>query len=66
MKTDKKDLSVLTPRELDVFQCIMRGFNNRRISENLGITYFTSKLVAGRVIKKLSCHSKNEVMAKFK
>lgn len=62
----KKDTSVLTPREKEAFDLIMNGKQNREISEDMGITYLTAKLVAGRVVTKLGCHSKNEVMAKFR
>lgn len=62
----RKDTAVLTPREKEAFDLIMKGKQNREISQVMGITYLTAKLVAGRVVTKLNCHSKNEVMAKFR
>jgi DNA-binding NarL/FixJ family response regulator len=56
----------LTPRQEEVFYLILKGMNNKQIGEKLGISYFTAKCIAGAVMKKLECHSKNEIMFKFK
>lgn len=61
---DKK-LQSLTPRQEDVFNLILKGKNNRQISESLGITQGTAKLQSNAVLKKLGCHSKNEVLYKY-
>lgn len=63
-RTTKKD-SVLTPRQEQIFKCILKGMNNRQIAEELEITYFTAKLMSSMTLKKLNCASKNEAMAKF-
>jgi DNA-binding NarL/FixJ family response regulator len=55
----------LTPREEQVFTLILKGKNNVEISDELGVAYNTGKLFACRVLKKLGCNSKNELMAKY-
>lgn len=64
-KTTKKDPKALTPRQEDILECILRGMNNREISNKLKITYYTAKLMSSMTLKKLGVASKNEAMAKF-
>lgn len=61
----KKNKQKLTPRQEDVFNLILKGMNNIQIGHKLGITTGTAKLMSHEVLKKLGCHSKNELMAKF-
>lgn len=61
---DKK-LQTLTPRQEEVFQLILKGMNNIEIGRKLGITRGTAKLQSNTVLKKLGCHSKNEVLYKY-
>jgi DNA-binding NarL/FixJ family response regulator len=61
----KNDKYKLTPRQEDVFNLILKGMNNIQIGRKLGITAGTAKLLSHQIMKKLGCHSKNEVMAKF-
>lgn len=61
---DKK-LQTLTPRQEEVFQLILKGMNNIEIGRKLGITAGTAKLQSNTVLKKLGCHSKNEILYKY-
>lgn len=61
---DKK-MQTLTPRQEEVFQLILKGMNNIEIGRKLGITTGTAKLQSNTVLKKLGCHSKNEVLYKY-
>ena len=60
-----KDTLKLTPRQQEVFDLILKGLNNKQISQKLGITYGTAKVMANTVLKKTKCSSKNILMAKF-
>lgn len=63
MKNNK--LQTLTPRQEDVFELILKGMNNIQIGQKLGITTGTAKFQSNMILKKLGCHSKNEVLAKY-
>ena len=60
-----KKIQTLTPRQQDVFDLILEGKNNIQIGQKLGITTGTAKLQSNTVLKKLGCHSKNEVLYKY-
>ena len=62
---NEKKLQTLTPRQEEVFQLILKGMNNIEIGRKLGITTGTAKLQSNTVLKKLGCHSKNEVLYKY-
>lgn len=55
----------MTPREVEVFELILNGFDNRGIAEEMGISYSTAKVHSCRILKKLNVNSKNQVMAKY-
>ena len=55
----------LTPRQGEVFLCILKGMNNQEISDSLQISYNTAKLMANTVLKKLKQPSKNHLMAQY-
>ena len=61
---DKK-LQTLTPRQEEVFHLILKGMNNIELGRKLGITTGTAKLQSNTVLKKMGCHSKNEVLYKY-
>lgn len=63
MKKDK--LQTLTPRQKEVFECILKGMNNKQIAQKLRITYGTAKLMSNTVLKKLNCASKLILVATY-
>lgn len=52
----------LTPREIEITTCIMRGFNNREIAQRLGITTSTLRTHIKRIYRKMGSHSKPNLM----
>ena len=50
---DSRDISRLSPREVDVLYCIANGMSNRQISEHLKISDGTVKVHVKHVLKKL-------------
>ncbi|MEV4418375.1 LuxR C-terminal-related transcriptional regulator [Patulibacter sp. NPDC049589] len=44
---------ILTPRELEVLDCVVRGLGNREISHDLYITRATAKTHVSRILRKL-------------
>ena len=50
---DSRDISRLSPREVDVLYCIANGMSNRQISEYLKISDGTVKVHVKHVLKKL-------------
>ena len=51
---------VLTPRELDVLRDITKGWSNKIIARDLGITDGTVKLHVKSILRKLNVHSRVE------
>jgi FixJ family two-component response regulator len=55
-------LERLTPRELEVFNLIAAGLQNREIAGNLGISPRTVEVYKARVMEKLQCRNLAEVV----
>ena len=55
-------LDGLTPRERDVLLPLVRGYNNREIAEQLGISVKTVDLYRGRVMKRMQAQSLPELV----
>lgn len=53
MADDSRDISRLSPREVDVLYCIANGMSNRQISEHLKISDGTVKVHVKHVLKSL-------------
>jgi len=52
----------LTPREYEVAMLLARGFSNRKIARELGLTTGTVKLHMHKVLQKLDVKSRSEAM----
>ena len=52
----------LTERELEVARLICRGFTNREIGEQLGISRNTVKTHAAHVRQKLNCRNNIQIL----
>ncbi len=55
---DQDALDILTPRERQVLQLIVRGYNNRQIAEQLHISIKTVETHRGNMMKKLDVHDR--------
>ncbi len=55
-------LDGLTPRERDVLLPLVRGYSNREIAEQLGISVKTVDLYRGRVMKRMQAQSLPELV----
>ncbi len=57
---DTRDISVLSPREVEVLTCISAGMSNRQIADRLTISDGTVKVHVKHVLKKLSFSTRVE------
>lgn len=57
-----KKESLLTERENDVLQCLVKGMNNKEIAQNLYISDKTVKIHVSNIFKKLEVKSRSQVV----
>lgn len=57
---ESRDIGRLSPREVEVLQCIAEGMSNRQISDRLGISDGTVKVHVKHVLKKLDFSTRVE------
>jgi DNA-binding NarL/FixJ family response regulator len=57
-RPDSGRLSLLTPRELEVADCIVKGYANKEIASKLGITLRTVKSHLHSIFEKLDLHDR--------
>lgn len=62
-ETSGLDLSVLTSREMEILEFIMKGHKYSEIAKQLGITLNTVKVHARNIFEKLHVSSRSELMA---
>jgi FixJ family two-component response regulator len=55
-------LAALTPREFDVFKCVIAGMLNKQIASQFGTTEGTIKVHRGRVMEKMGATSVVELV----
>jgi two-component system, NarL family, response regulator NreC len=53
---------LLTPRELDVLHCIVQGYTNRQIAEELSLSVRTVEGYRANMTEKLGLHSRAELV----
>jgi len=53
---------ILTPRELDVLNCIVQGYTNRQIAEELSLSIRTVEGYRANMTEKLGLHSRAELV----
>lgn len=53
----------LTPRELQVLECLSLGLSNKEIAERLGVSVHTVKFHVNSILGKLSATSRTEAVA---
>ena len=61
----KKNYALLTPREKEVSALLVKGFLNKEIAEQLGISKATIKVHKARVIEKMQVTSMQELVKKY-
>jgi DNA-binding CsgD family transcriptional regulator len=61
--TRRRDPDALTPREQQVFALLKRGYSNRDIAEELGISLAGAKYHVSEIISKLGVSSREEAAA---
>ena len=55
-------LGILSEREREVFEALVRGFNNEEVASQLGISRRTVETHRSRILKKLQVHSAVELI----
>jgi two-component system nitrate/nitrite response regulator NarL len=53
----------LTPRELEVLECLALGLSNKEIASRLGVSFHTVKFHVNSILGKLSAASRTEAVA---
>ena len=61
----KKNYALLTPREKEVSALLVKGFLNKEIAQQLGISKATIKVHKARVIEKMQVTSMQELVKKY-
>jgi len=61
----KKNYALLTPREKEVSALLVKGFLNKEIAEQLGISKATIKVHKARVIEKMQVTSMQDLVKKY-
>jgi len=60
--TSPQPEELLTPRELDVLNCIVQGYTNRQIAEELSLSVRTVEGYRANMTEKLGLHSRAELV----
>ena len=61
----KKNYALLTPREKEVYALLVKGFLNKEIAQQLGISKATIKVHKARVIEKMQVTSMQDLVKKY-
>lgn len=62
-KAPAPELETLTDREREILRLVARGLTNAEIAEQLVISPLTAKTHVGRVLAKLRCHDRAQLVA---
>lgn len=60
------DLSILTPRELEVTKLVAKGYNNKKISAELFLSEGTVKNYVSRILDKLQLENRTDLAINIK
>jgi DNA-binding NarL/FixJ family response regulator len=55
----------LAPRERQVLELLARGFLQKEIADQLGISFSTVRTLTGRIYEKLHVHSRSQAVSKY-
>ena len=61
----ERSLDDLTPRELEVVECILKGKSNKTISQELFLTEGTVKNYVSRILEKLELKNRSELIVRL-
>jgi DNA-binding NarL/FixJ family response regulator len=64
-QTPDEDLASLSPREVEILNCLAQGHRYKEIAEKLGISVETVRTHLRRIYKKLQVSSRTEAAVKF-
>jgi DNA-binding NarL/FixJ family response regulator len=57
------EFDALTDRELEILRLVAAGLSNAQIAEKLVISPLTAKTHVGRILAKLDCHDRAQLVA---
>jgi DNA-binding CsgD family transcriptional regulator len=61
-----KDVSLLTPREYDLYLLLLEGFSLKECAEKLSVKYSTANTHMTAVYKKLKVNTRAELIIKYR
>ncbi len=64
MKGENMDKNILTPREIEVLNLLIYGYNNSKISEKLCISTHTTKAHISSIYEKLKVSNRVQAIVK--
>ena len=57
-------LDVLTPRQVEVLECLDRGMANKEIAVTLGFSVKSAEYHVGQILRKTGCSSRSELLVR--
>lgn len=58
-------LEKIAPREREILELLAKGYLQKEIADQLGISFSTVRTLTGRIYEKLHVHSRGQAVAKF-
>jgi DNA-binding NarL/FixJ family response regulator len=58
-------LEKVSPREREILELLAKGFLQKEIADQLGISFSTVRTLTGRIYEKLHVHSRGQAVAKY-
>jgi DNA-binding NarL/FixJ family response regulator len=58
-------LEKLAPRERQILELLAKGFLQKEIADQLGISFSTVRTLTGRIYEKLHVHSRSQAVSKY-
>ena len=58
-------LEKLAPREREILELLAKGYLQKEIADQLGISFSTVRTLTGRIYEKLHVHSRGQAVAKY-
>lgn len=58
-------LEKIAPREREILELLAKGYLQKEIADQLGISFSTVRTLTGRIYEKLHVHSRGQAVAKY-
>lgn len=58
-------LEKISPREREILELLAKGYLQKEIAEQLGVSFSTVRTLTGRIYEKLHVHSRGQAVAKY-